>query len=91
MKRWLIVPELAGWYAFYGFARLSRRLGRFGKTPRAVGVWGFALFLPLFIVIGLPLGLLGTGLAHPLLRRWRERYAARLAAPTGEPRPSEPA
>jgi hypothetical protein len=45
VRRWLIGPELLGWYAFHGWARLVRAPRQDRRTARAVGVWGFALFL----------------------------------------------
>jgi len=84
VRRWLIGPELLGWYAFHGWAHLVRALGRIGGTARMIGVWGFALFLVAMILVGLPLTLIGTPLVYLLGRRWLERRAARLAAPTGE-------
>jgi hypothetical protein len=86
VRRWLIGPELLGWYCFHGWAYLIRALGRLGPMPRAVGVWGFALFLVLLILVGLPLTLIGTPILYLLARPWLERTAARLAAPTGEAR-----
>ncbi len=84
VKRWLIGPELAGAGAFRLWARLIRSMGRMGRTARAVGVWGFALFLVLMILVGLPLTLIATPILYLLARGWLERTAARLAAPTGE-------
>ena len=85
VRRWLIGPELLGWYCFNGWGHLIRALGRLGKAPRAVGVWGFALFLVLLILVGLPLTLIGTPILYLVARPWLERTADRLAAPTGEP------
>ncbi|HET7714386.1 MAG TPA: hypothetical protein VFK86_02055 [Bauldia sp.] len=84
VRRWLIGPELLGWYCFHGWARLIDGLGRLGATPRAIGVWGFALFLPILILVGLALTLIGTPILYVLAKPWVERTAARLAAPTGE-------
>jgi hypothetical protein len=85
VRRWLIGPELLGWYAFHGWARLIRMAGRLGDAPRAVGVWGFALFLVAMILVGLPLTLIGTPILYVAARPWLARKAQRLAAPTGEP------
>ncbi len=85
VRRWLIGPELLGWYAFHGWAHLIRGAGRLGETPRAVGVWGFALFLVAMILVGLPLTLLGTPILYLTARPWLARQVRRLAAPTGEP------
>ncbi|MCB1500405.1 MAG: hypothetical protein KDK07_11565 [Bauldia sp.] len=84
IRRWLIGPELLGWYAFHGWAHFIRALGRLGAVPRAVGVWGFALFLVAMILVGLPLTLIGTPILHVAGRGWLDRTARRLAAPTGE-------
>ena len=43
-----------------------------------------AIFLPLFILIGLPVTLIGTPILYLVARPWLERLAARLAGPTGE-------
>jgi len=84
VKRWLIGPELVGWYAFRGWARLLRGLGRPGGTVRRVGASAFGVFLAAMILVGLPLTALGTPLLYLFGRGWLERRAARLAAPTGE-------
>jgi hypothetical protein len=84
VRRWLIGPELLGWYAFHGWAHLIRAAGRLGDTPRAVGVWGFALFLVAMILVGLPLTLVGTPVLYLTARSWLAQRARRLAAPTGE-------
>jgi hypothetical protein len=84
VKRWLIGPELAGARAFRLWAHLIRTMGRMGSTARAIGVWGFALFLVLMILVGLPLTLIATPILYLFARGWLERTAARLAAPTGE-------
>lgn len=84
VRRWLIGPELLGWYAFHGWAHLIRAAGRLGDTPRAIGVWGFALFLVAMILVGLPLTLVGTPILYLMARPWLARRARRLAAPTGE-------
>jgi len=84
VRRWLIGPELLGWYAFHGWAHLIRAAGRLGDAPRAAGVWGFALFLVAMILVGLPLTLIGTPILYIAARPWLARRAARLSAPTGE-------
>jgi hypothetical protein len=88
VNRWLAVPEFLAWYCFYGSARIIRALGRIGPFFRAVGVWAFAVFLVILIVIGLPLTVLATFLLSPLIRRQLDAYIVRLAAPTGEMAPS---
>ncbi len=84
VRRWLIGPELLGWYAFHGWAHLIRAAGRLGDAPRAAGVWGFAVFLVAMILVGLPLTLIGTPILYVAARPWLARRAARLSAPTGE-------
>lgn len=84
VRRWLIAPELAGWYAFHGWARLIRALGRIGNTARMAGVWGFALFLVGMILVGLPVTLVATPILYLFARGWLARRAAQLAAPSGE-------
>jgi hypothetical protein len=84
VKRWLIVPEAAARHAFKAAGHAIRGLGRLGGIPRATGVYAFAVVLVLLILIALPLTLLVTGLAWPLLRPRLEAAAAVLAAPTGE-------
>ncbi len=84
VKRWLIGPELLGWYAFHGWARLLRGIGRPGGMTRRVGAWAFALFLAAMILVGLPLTAIGTPILYLLGRGWLARRSARLAAPTGE-------
>jgi hypothetical protein len=83
VKTWLVIPELLGWYCFYGWAVLIRRLGKIHPALRAAGDYGFALFLVLMILLALPVVLLGSLLAYPLIRRRVTAYALRLAAPTG--------
>lgn len=84
VKRWLIGPELLGWYAFHGWAKLLRGVGRPGGTARRIGAWAFALFLLAMILVGLPLTAIGTPILYLLARGWLERRAHRIAAPTGE-------
>jgi hypothetical protein len=84
VKRWLIVPELLGWYAFYGWALAIQRLGHLHARLRSLGVYGFALFLVVLILVALPVVLVGMLLGRPFLRERVEAYARRLAQPTGE-------
>jgi hypothetical protein len=84
VKRWLVVPELLAWYCFFGWATFIRGLGKIHPAARAAGVYAFALFLVCLILVGLPVALLGTLVAYPLLRHWLNGYVRRLAAPTGE-------
>ena len=75
----------SGSHLWKRLAPASRRaMGEPGSTGRAVGAWAFALFLPLMILVGLPLALVAAPLARLLAPRWLARTAARLAAPTGE-------
>jgi hypothetical protein len=84
VKLWLIGPELVGWYCFHGWARFNRALGRPGLPLRRAGAWAFAVFLLLLILAGLPLVLIGTPILRLFAGGWLRRYAARLAAPSGE-------
>jgi len=84
VNRWLAVPEFLAWYCFYGSAGIIRGLGRIGPFFRAIGVWAFAVFLVVLIVIGLPLTVLATFLLSPVFGRQLDAYVLRLAAPTGE-------
>jgi hypothetical protein len=95
VTRWLVVPELLGWYCFRASARVIRLLGTLHSGLRTVGVLGFAVFLVLLILLALPVAVLGTFLATPFIGRSVNAYVTRLAAPTGEladgPDPAEPA
>jgi hypothetical protein len=85
IKRWLAVPELLAWYCFYGSARVIRALGELHPALRAVGVFGFALFLLLLIVVGLPLTLLGALLLGPFIRPRVDAYIAAIARSAADP------
>lgn len=91
VNRWLAVPELFAWYCFYGSAKVIRALGRIGPFFRAVGVWAFAVFLVILIVVGLPLTLLVTFLLSPMIGRQVNAYVARLADPAAEAGDARPA
>jgi hypothetical protein len=80
INRWLAIPEFLAWYCFRGSAYVIRWLGRFGLVFRAIGVWAFAIFLVVLIVVGLPLTLLATFLLSPVINRQLDAYVARLAS-----------
>jgi hypothetical protein len=83
VKRWLAVPELLARYCFHGAAVTIEALGRISRGLRVAGVIGFAIFLVLLIVIGLPLTLLATLIASPFIKGRLDAYVARLAGPAG--------
>jgi hypothetical protein len=83
ITRWLVVPELLAWYCFYGSAVVIRALGRIHPALRAWGVYGFAAFLLMLILIGLPLAIAGTALTSPGTRRHLDAYVKKLSKPTG--------
>jgi hypothetical protein len=83
ITRWLVVPELLASYCFYGSAVAIRALGRIHPALRAWGVYGFAAFLLMLILIGLPLAIAGTALTSPGTRRHLDAYIKRLSKPTG--------
>jgi hypothetical protein len=87
IKRWSVVPELLAWYCFYGWAVAIRALGRLHTGLRALGVYAFAVFLVCLILFGLPATVLAAWLLSPAARHRLNGYVARLAAPTGLPRP----
>lgn len=91
VQRWAVVPELLGWYCFYGWAVALRALGRVHAGLRAVGVYGFAVFLVCLIVVGLPVTVLAAWLLSPVTQRRLNGYVAKLAAPTGLSHPPTPA
>ena len=86
VTRWLIVPELLASYCFRAWAGALWRMGTMHPALRAAGVYGFASFLVLLILVVLPVTLLVTLLLRPVLAGWLNARAARLAAPTGEVR-----
>lgn len=83
VKRWLIVPERLARACFHGAAVSVSGLGRAGPVPRAIGVYGFAVFLVLLILVGLPLTLAVAWLLDPFIRRQLDAWQVRLAEPTG--------
>jgi hypothetical protein len=83
ITRWLVVPELLASYCFYGSAVAIRALGRIHPALRTWGVYGFAAFLLMLILIGLPLAIAGTALTSPGTRRHLDAYIKRLSKPTG--------
>lgn len=84
VTRWLVVPELLGWHCFHASARVIRFFGTIHRGLRTAAVLGFAVFLVLLILVALPLTVLGTFLARPIIGRRLDAYVARLAKPTGE-------
>lgn len=87
VKRWLVVPELLAWYCFFAWATAIRRLGGIHPAFRAIGVYGFAVFLVLLIIFALPLVLVGQWLLSPFIKHRVDAYVSRLEAPTGSPAP----
>lgn len=85
VNRWLAVPELLAWYCFYASALVIRMLGKAHRGLRIAGVLAFAIFLVILILLGLPLVVVATFLATPVIGSQLDAYIARLAAPTGEP------
>ena len=69
VTRWLAVPERLGWYCFYAAARVIRFFGTVHRGFRTAGVVAFAVFLVLLILIALPVAVLATVLATPILRQ----------------------
>jgi hypothetical protein len=86
VTRWLVVPELLAAYCFRAWAGALWRMGTMHPVLRAAGVYGFASFLVLLILVVLPSTLLVTLILRPVLAGWVESRAARLASPTGEVR-----
>jgi hypothetical protein len=84
VNRRLVVPEVLAWHCFHASARVIRFFGTVHRGLRTAGVLGFAVFLVLLILLGLPLAIIGTLLATPVLGRQLNAYVARLAAPTGD-------
>ena len=83
ITRWLVVPELLASYCFYGAAVAIRALGRIHPALRALGVYTFAVFLLMLILIGLPLAIAGTALASLGMRGRLDAYVKKLSKPTG--------
>jgi hypothetical protein len=86
VMRWLVVPELLASYCFRAWAGALWRMGTIHPVLRAAGVYGFASFLVLLILVVLPSTLILTLILRPLLVGWVDSRAARLASPTGEVR-----
>jgi hypothetical protein len=85
VKRRFVVPELVGWYFFYGWALIIDRLARLNTGLQRLGVAGFVVFLLALILIALPLAQILTWLLLPIVGTRLTRYAECLAEPTGEP------
>ena len=83
ITRWLVVPELLASSCFYGAAVVVRALGNIHPALRTVGVYGFAVFLLLLIIIGLPLAIAGSAFASVGMRKRMDAYVKRLSEPTG--------
>jgi hypothetical protein len=84
VNRAMAIPELLAWYCFRVWARAIDAIGRrFGRIARGVAVLGFAIFLVVLIIVGLPLTLLGTLILAPVIRKPLDAYVASLAAPSG--------
>jgi len=85
IRRWLVVPELLAWYCFRAWARFIVWLGAIDRRLRAIGVYGFAIFLVGLILIGLPVVVLGTWVLYPLIRHRLVGYINRVAATAALP------
>lgn len=83
ITRWLVVPELLASHCFYGSAVAILALGKIHPVLRALGVYAFAVFLLLLILIGLPLAIAGTALASLAMRGHLDAYIKKLSKPTG--------
>jgi hypothetical protein len=83
ITRWLVVPELLASYCFYGAAVIIRVLGKIHPALRALGVYSFAIFLVMLILIGLPLAIAGSALASLGMRERLDAYVKKLSKPTG--------
>jgi hypothetical protein len=83
VRRRSIVPELTAWYVYSASAPLVARLGLPGRPLRelALGLFIGAQLVMIFLV--LPLGLAVLFLLAPLVRGRIDRYARRLAEPSG--------
>ena len=84
VTRWLAVPELLGWYCFRGSAHVIRFFGTIHRGLRTAGVLGFAVFLVLLILFALPIGVLGTFVATPFIRKRLNRYLKSLEGPAND-------
>jgi hypothetical protein len=52
-----LLSELSAWPSFFIWARIIRRLGRLGRLWRTAGVYAFAVWLILCILVFVPLGI----------------------------------
>jgi hypothetical protein len=84
VTRWLAVPELLGWYCFRGSAHVIRCFGSIHRGLRTVAVLGFAVFLVLLILFALPVGVLGTFIARPFIRKRLNGYLKSLEGPAND-------
>lgn len=83
LNRRYLLPELAGWYLFRGWAHFLKGLGKIGQTVRLAGVGLFMLFLVTVVVVGIPLLFLVRLLLYPFVNKMTRSYAERLAEPSG--------
>jgi hypothetical protein len=83
ITRWLVIPERLASYCFHGAAVVVVALGKIHRSLRTVGVYGFAVFLVLLILVGLPLAIAGWAFASLGMRKQLAAYVKRLSEPTG--------
>jgi len=83
VQRRYIVPELVGWYGYRAWARLVAAAGRWGKPWRHLAMSLFIVYILTAIVVVLPIAVVASALLYPLVRQRLDRYAARLAEPSG--------
>jgi hypothetical protein len=83
VNRRYMLHELLGWYLFRGWAHVLKGLGRMGWFARYLGLALFMVFLVTVIVVGIPLVVVGSLLLYPFIRGAANRYADRLAQPSG--------
>lgn len=90
VKRRYVIPELMGLAICRFWARFALWAGRFGSLPRRLAEYGYIAMLLSMILCGMPVTLVLLLLATPFTHRWVERYAAVLAAPSGEATDQQP-
>jgi hypothetical protein len=78
-----IVPELIGWHLYRAGAQFVARVGKRGKFYRQLAIDLFLGVTLVVILVGIPLCVVLVFLLHPLLGRWIQGYARRLAEPSG--------
>nr|QEO74397.1 hypothetical protein [uncultured bacterium] len=84
VKRRYVIPELFGWYTYRFCADGVLLATRYGPLARRLAIYVFVAMLLSMIFVGIPFVLLGMLIVYPLLYRSIERYAVRLAEPSGE-------